>query len=56
MQVSVSGYAKMIGKSRWTVYRMIKLNQLPEGISYKEIAGHKIINLPSGRSGKQALK
>lgn len=45
MQMSVAQYAKTIGKSRYTVYRMIKEDILPKGVTCKEIAGRKVINV-----------
>lgn len=43
MQMSVSGYAKHIGVSRWTVYRMIESKKLPKGVRAKNIAGRIVI-------------
>lgn len=45
MQLTVSQYAKKIGVSRWTVYRMIESNGLPKGVKSKDIAGRKIIEV-----------
>jgi predicted DNA-binding transcriptional regulator AlpA len=45
MQLTVSQYAKKIGVSRWTVYRMIESKTLPKGVKAKEIAGRVIVEV-----------
>lgn len=45
MLYTVSQYAKLINKSRWTVYRMIEDNKLPKGVKFKEIGGVKFIQV-----------
>lgn len=45
MQLTVSQYAKKIGVSRWTVYRMIESNTLPKDAKAKNIAGRTIIQV-----------
>jgi hypothetical protein len=45
MQVSVAKYAKMIGKSRYTVYRMVDKEKLPIGVKSRDVAGRIVIEL-----------
>lgn len=45
MQISVKKYGESIGKSRYTIYRMIQKNKLPKGVKVKDIAGRKVIEV-----------
>lgn len=45
MQMSVAQYAKTIGKSRYTVYRMIKEGLLSKDVKVKNIVGRKVIEV-----------
>lgn len=39
MQMSVEDYAKLIGKSKMTVYRWIEKDNLPTGVKVKKCCG-----------------
>lgn len=44
-QVSVARYGEIIGKSRWTVYRMIAEEKLPRGVRAKSFMGTQYIEV-----------